>query len=118
MRCAKLFIVGLLNLSERQKMKRITIPAALISGFVEGMIIGIGVKTGIEPSKEGVSMTVLEALCKNPVTGAVSFCAQLWFFGFIFLVIGLAVMAEDIQVNGILYAIGLVIGFLFILTSH
>ena len=100
-----------------EKIKRITIPAAFGAGFADGLILGIGVKTGIEPSHEGIGMLILDVLCKNPSTGSVSFCSYLWFLGLVFFIIGIATFFEDVQTNGILYLFGLIIGFFLMMSN-
>ena len=96
-------------------MKRITMPAAFVSGVGDGIIIGIGLKTGIEPSKESMALTILDAVCKNPITGTNSMCSYLWIFGLVFFIIGIGSMIEDITTNGPLYLLGLIIGALLMM---
>ncbi len=91
-------------------MKRITMPAAFVSGLADGIVIGIGLKTGIEPSRESIALMILDAVCKNPVTGSSSVCGYLWLYGLLFFIIGMATMFEDICINGPLYLLGLIIG--------
>ena len=93
------------------------IPASFIAGFVSGMFIGIGIKTGVDVSKEGITMTILDAICKNPTTGIVSVCSNVWIYGILAFVAGLVTLIEDISANGIAYVFGLVVGFILIATS-
>lgn len=85
--------------------------------MANGFIMAIGIKTGVEPSQEGIAQLVLETMCATDLAKGNVICGQLLLWGVIFFLIGVATFFEDINVNGPLYVMGLVCGFLLIILS-
>jgi hypothetical protein len=93
--------------------------------LIAGLITGVGVKAGVEPSEEGIGLAILEAFCKateEMPNGTPQLC---WtFYGFVFLlslamfgasVLGAIVSVGNWKVGGIIYAAGFIPGILLVL---
>jgi hypothetical protein len=103
-----------------------------VLAFVDGIIVGVGIKTGVEPSEEGVGLFVLESLCKstensssqNARIAASNVCGI-----FITVIVVYSIVAFFANVIGaarafgnwrwglLIYGIGFIIGLLLIVTS-
>ncbi|MFA6214904.1 MAG: hypothetical protein WC717_06555 [Candidatus Micrarchaeia archaeon] len=81
---------------------------------MDGMLLRVSLKTGVDASQEGISYLILFTLCGINPNGTASVCANLWFYGLVFFLIGLVAMAENLSANPILYVMGFVLGIVLV----
>lgn len=102
------------------------ISSILIAGFIAGMFLGIGIKTGIEPDELGVFTFVLDKICQTAkdIDNKISYnCGTFLTMAIIISVFAALYSAfveimrtGDWRIGLIIYGIGWVIGLLLILT--
>ena len=83
-------------------------PVAFGAGVADGLLIGISIKTGVDASHEGIAWIIINTLCQ---TASTSICGQLWLWGVVLTIVGIAALFEDIRTNVPAGVAGLVIGF-------